>query len=175
MKRDFLFALRSLRRSPGFTAIAVLSLALGIGANTAIFTLFDQVLLRLLPVRDPESLVMVASRGSHSGNNRGMNVISYPMFEDYRERNDVFSGVVARFGTEVNLGWDDSTERTAAELVSGDYFEVLGIGAAAVSSARVKVRPAPTRWSSSSTSSGVIVLPATLRWWGRRYASTGIR
>ena len=87
MTRDLLFALRSLRRSPGFTAIAVLSLALGIGANTAIFSLFDQVLLRLLPVRDPDSLVMVASRGSHSGNNRGANAISYQMLEDYRERN----------------------------------------------------------------------------------------
>jgi predicted permease len=131
MTRDLRFALRSLRRSPGFTAIAVLSLALGIGANTAIFSLFDQVLLRLLPVRDPDSLVMVASRGSHSGNNRGANAISYPMFEDYRERNQVFDGVACRFGTEVNLGWGDATERTTAELVSGNYFELLGVGAAA--------------------------------------------
>jgi predicted permease len=131
MTRDLRFAFRSLLRAPGFTAIVVISLALGIGANTAIFTLFDQVLLRMLPVRDPDSLVMIASRGSHSGNNRGANAISYPMFEDYRERNDVFAGVACRFGTEVNLGWDDSTERTAAELVSGNYFEMLGIGAAA--------------------------------------------
>jgi predicted permease len=130
MIRDLRFALRSLRRTPGFTVIVVVSLALGIGANTAIFTLFDQVLLRLLPVRDPDSLVMVASRGSHSGNNRGSNAISYPMFEDYRERNEVFSGVLCRFGTQANLSWGDSTERTAAELVSGNYFELLGIPAA---------------------------------------------
>ncbi len=108
----------------------MLSLALGIGANTAIFTLFDQVLLRLLPVRDPDSLVMIASRGSHSGNNRGSNAISYPMFEDYRERNEVFDGVACRFGTEVNVGWSDATERTTVELVSGNYFELLGVGAA---------------------------------------------
>jgi predicted permease len=130
MLRDLRFALRSLGRSPGFTAIAVISLALGIGANAAVFTLFDQVLLRALPVRDPESLVMVASRGSHSGNNRGSNAISYPMFEDYRERNDVFAGMLCRFGTEVNLGWGDTTERTTAELVSGGYFELLGVRAA---------------------------------------------
>ena len=114
MIRDLRYAFRSLLRAPGFTAIAVISLALGIGANTAIFSLFDQVLMRMLPVRDPDSLVMIASRGSHSGNNRGANVISYPMFKDYRERNDVFDGVACRFGTEINLGWGDSTERTAA-------------------------------------------------------------
>jgi len=140
MLGDLRFALRSLARAPAFTAIAVVSLALGIGANTAIFTLFDQVLLRLLPVRDPGSLVMIASRGSHSGSNRGSNAISYPMFEDYRERNEVFDGVACRFGTQVNLGWGgpaggqgsggDSTERVSAELVSGNYFEVLGVGAA---------------------------------------------
>ena len=130
MLRDLRFALRTLARAPGFTAIAVVSLALGIGANSAVFTLFDQVLLRLLPVRDPETLVMVASRGSHTGNNRGSNVISYPMFEDYRERNQVFSGMLCRFGTEVNLGWDDAAERTSAELVSGEYFELLGVGPA---------------------------------------------
>jgi predicted permease len=140
MLRDLRLAFRSLLRTPGFTAVAVLSLALGIGANSAVFTLFDQVLLRLLPVRDPESLVMVASRGSHSGNNRGANALSYPMFDDYRERNQVFTGMLARFGAEVNLGWGspgggrgtggDATERTTAELVSGEYFELLGVGAA---------------------------------------------
>ena len=117
--QDLRYGLRTLVKRPGFLVIAVLTLALGIGANTAIFTLFDQVLLRLLPVRDPGALVLVASRGSHSGNNRGSNAISYPMFKDYRERNEVFSGVACRFGTEINLGWGDTTERTPAEVDHG--------------------------------------------------------
>ncbi len=82
---DLRFALRSLTKSPLLTGVAVVSLGLGIGANTAIFTLFDQVLLRMLPVKDPASLVMVATEGVHVGNNRGRNVLSYPMYKDYRE------------------------------------------------------------------------------------------
>ncbi len=121
------FAYRSLKKSPVLTLASILSLALGIGANTAIFTLFDQVLLRLLPVEDPKSLVMVATRGSHTGSNRGTNSISYPMYKDYRERNQVFEGILCRRGEVVNLGYQSSTERAEAELVSGNYFEVLGI------------------------------------------------
>jgi predicted permease len=105
----------------------VLSLALGIGANTAIFTLFDQVLLRLLPVPDPRSLVMVATRGSHSGSNWGANALSYPMYKDYRERNTVFDGVLCRRGETVNAGFLGKTERAEAEIASGNYFEVLGV------------------------------------------------
>src|SRR6202047_5462632 len=75
--RDLNYALRTLRRSPGFTAVAVLTLALGIGANTAIFTLLDQVLLRLLPVKDPKSLVLLTMRGKHYGSNWGWNAISF--------------------------------------------------------------------------------------------------
>lgn len=125
--RDVRFAFRSLVKSPLLTWVAVVSLALGIGANTAIFTLFDQVLLRMLPVEDPASLVQVATRGSHSGNNRGRNAISYPMYKDYRERNEVFDGILCRRGVVVNLGFGDATERAEAELVSGNYFEVLGV------------------------------------------------
>ena len=128
--QDARFALRSLSKSPLLTSVAVLSLALGIGANTAIFTLFDQVLLRTLPIEDPESLVMFKTEGAHFGNNRGANMQSYPMFRDYRERNDVMDGVVCRRGEVVNLGFGASTERAEAELVSGNYFEVLGVPSA---------------------------------------------
>jgi len=83
---DFRYALRNLRRSPMFTAVAVLPLALGIGANTAIFTLLDQLMLRLLPVRAPEQLVMIWSTGPHMGNNRGSRAWSYPMYQDYQRK-----------------------------------------------------------------------------------------
>jgi predicted permease len=123
-------AFRSLAKTPVLTMVALLSLALGIGANAAIFTLFDQVLLRLLPVGDPRSLVMVATRGSHTGSNRGANALSYPMYKDYRERNQVFDGVLCRREETVNAGFGGKTERARAELASGNYFEVLGVSPA---------------------------------------------
>ena len=88
---DLKFALRTLRRSPLFTLIAVLSLALGIGANTAIFSLMDQLLLRLLPVKDPDSLVMLYQRGTNMGGNDGERANSYPIYQDYQQRAEVFS------------------------------------------------------------------------------------
>jgi predicted permease len=127
LARDLNFAFRSLAKSPLLTGVAILSLALGIGANTALFTLFDQVLLRLLPVRDPRSLVMVVTRGSHTGSNWGANALSYPMYKDYRERNEVFEGILCRRGEVVNVGFQGATERAEAEMVSGNYFEVLGV------------------------------------------------
>ncbi len=125
---DLRMAFRSLAKAPVLTIVGVLSLALGIGGNTAIFTLFDQVLLRLLPVKDPRSLVIVATRGSHSGSNRGANAISYPMYKDYREKNQVFDGILCRRGETVNAGFLGKTERAEAELASGNYFDVLGVG-----------------------------------------------
>jgi predicted permease len=128
--QDLRFALRGLRQSPVFTAVAVVSVALGIGANTAIFTMLDQVLLRLLPVKDPQGLVLLTSRGSHYGNNRGGNALSYPMYADFRDHNQVFSGVFCRFSLPLNVTFDGRTERANGELVSGSYFPVLGVGAA---------------------------------------------
>src|SRR5579863_3013082 len=101
--RDLKYALRTLARTPGFTAIAILTLALGIGANTAIFTLLDQVLLRLLPVKDPQQLVLLTMRGHHYGSNWGGNAISHPMFRDFKDRNQVFSGMFCRFSTQVGF------------------------------------------------------------------------
>jgi len=88
---DLRFALRNLGRSPLFTLVAVASLALGIGANTAIFTLVDQVILRLLPVSHPEQLVMISSTGPHMGSNRGPRASSYPMYQDFQQKAQAFS------------------------------------------------------------------------------------
>jgi predicted permease len=129
--RDLQYALRTLRRSPGFTTVAVLTLALGIGANTAIFTLLDQVLLRMLPVKDPRSLVLLTMRGKHYGSNWGSNAISYPMYKDFQQHNEVFSGMLARFPLYASVTIGNQAERVKAELVSGTYFDVLGVGTAA--------------------------------------------
>src|ERR1700675_855504 len=117
--RDLKYTFRMLARTPGFTAVAVLTLALGIGANTAIFTLLDQVLLRLLPVKDPKQLVLLTSRGYHYGNNRGGNALSYPMYRDFRDHGEVFSGMFCRFALPLNVTFNGRTERAAGELVSG--------------------------------------------------------
>ena len=128
--KDLRYSLRILAKAPVFAAVAVLSLALGIGANTAIFTLLDQLLLRLLPVKNPQELVLLSSRGSHYGSNRGGNALSYPMYEDFRDHNTVFSGVMCRFGVPLSMSFNGRTERVTGELVSGTYFQVLGVGAA---------------------------------------------
>jgi predicted permease len=124
------FALRSFRKSPVFVAVSVLSLALGIGANTAIFSLVDQVLLRLLPVKDPEQLVLLWGRGPHYGSNNGRYKLSYPMYTDFRDHNQVFSGMFCRWDTAFSVAADGKTERVYGEAVSGSYFPVLGVGAA---------------------------------------------
>jgi predicted permease len=125
--RDFRYALRNLRRSPGFVAVAGLTLALGIGANSAIFSLLDQILLRLLPVKDPSHLILLTMRGQHYGNNWGGNAISYPMYRDFQDHNEVFSGMFCRFPYHVALTVGGQSERIGAELVSGTYFSVLGV------------------------------------------------
>jgi predicted permease len=127
---DLRYAVRSLRKAPVFTGVAVLSLALGIGANTAIFTLLDQILLRLLPVKDAKELTLLTMRGPHYGSNWGGNAISYPMYRDFKERNTVFSIMFCRFQREISLGVGGHTELTNAELVSGTYFPGLGVGPA---------------------------------------------
>ena len=124
---DLKFALRTLRRSPLFTLIAVLSLALGIGANTAIFSLMDQLLLRLLPVKDPESLVMLSQGGPNMGGNDGERANSYPIYQDYQRRAEAFSEVFCQKMAEVAITFDGQTELVSAEMVSGNYFSALGV------------------------------------------------
>jgi hypothetical protein len=128
--QDLRYAARTFKKSPVFVAVAVLSLALGIGANTAIFTLVDQLLLRLLPVKDPQQLVLLWGRGRHYGSNNGRYKISYPMYEDFRDHNQVFSGMFCRYRTSLSVSSEGKTERVDGELVSGTYFPVLGVGAA---------------------------------------------
>ena len=124
---DVRYALRSFAKSPVFTAVALISLALGIGANTAIFTLMDQVLLRALPINRPEQLVLLTSRGSHYGSNTGINSLSYPMYRDFRDQNQVFSGMLCRYALAFSMSTAGQTERVAGELVSGNYYQLLGV------------------------------------------------
>ena len=132
MWNDLRFAIRTLVRSPLFTAVAVLSLALGIGANTSIFSLLDQVVYRSLPVRDPQSLVVFHvddhSPGMTSQDN-SQSVFSYPMYRDLRDRSPISSGVIARSSAPVSVSWNGQTERARAEIVSGNLFDVLGVRA----------------------------------------------
>jgi predicted permease len=124
---DLRFAVRNLRRSPLFTVVAIASLALGIGANTAIFTLVDQLMLRLLPVSNPEQLVMISSTGPHMGSNRGARASSYPMYQDFQKKAQAFSHVFCRYYTPTSISFGGQTERVGLELVSGNYFQALGV------------------------------------------------
>lgn len=125
--QDVTFAIRTFTRAPLFVAIAVLSIAFGIGANTAIFSLTDQVLMRALPVKRPEQLVMLSAIGRHYGSNMGYNRISYPMYQDFRDHNTVFTGMFCFREVDMSLNYGGRTERIAGELVSGNYFPVLGV------------------------------------------------
>ncbi len=127
MLQDIRYALRNLRRTPLFTTIALFSLALGIGANSAVFTIADQVLLRLIPVKYANQLVYFTSPGPQNGMVWGENRFSYPMFQDFRDHNTVFDGIAARFPTSLNLTYNNRSERIQAELVSGTYFDTLGL------------------------------------------------
>ena len=148
--RDLQYAWRGLVRAPMFSLVALASIALGIGANTAIFTLVNEVLLRMLPVKSPEQLVLFSGSRNHYGSNSGGNMLSFPMYEDFRDNfveragapplkrvsqpvdnraqtKPIFSGLFARRTVAMNVGIDGQTERVPGELVSGTYFEVLGV------------------------------------------------
>jgi predicted permease len=132
--RDFLydlrFSARSFLRSPSFTAATLLSLALGIGATTAIYSLVDQVILHALPVRDPSRLVLVDWKGEWAGGGFGSwNLMSYPICRDLQQQARFFDGVLCRAEIQVNLSAGGDPKPVAAEIVSGSYFGVLGVGA----------------------------------------------
>src|ERR1039457_6668979 len=133
MWKDVAFSFRTLRRSPLFTVVAVVSLALGIGANTAIFSLLDQVTLRSLPVADPERLLVLHSTYNPPGtstSDSSETVYSYPMYRDLRDRDSAFSGIVARMSAGVTLTRQGNSEQGSAEKVSRNFFRTLGGGAA---------------------------------------------
>ncbi len=107
--------------------IAILSLALGVGANTAIFTVMDQLLLRKLPVRDPDELVMLYQEGAHNGSNMGQRMHSYPIYQEFQRRADPLAQVLCRRLVPASISVDNQTERIQAEMVSGNYFSMLGV------------------------------------------------
>ena len=128
---DLRFSARSFLRSPSFTATAVLSLALGIGATTAIYSLVDQVVLRALPVDHPERLVLIDWIGFQNAETLGTeNLMSYPICRDLQQQKEFFDGVFCRAATTINLSTSGEPRLTAAELVSGTYFSVLGVSPA---------------------------------------------
>jgi len=129
MFQDAVFTLRSLRRQPGFFAIAVCTLALGIASTTAVFSLFYQVLLRTLPVPDPQQLVVFHADnfslpGSVSSDN-SETVYSYPMYTRLRDGSPLWQGIAARSSTSSQLIADGAAERVRVEIVSGNFFDTL--------------------------------------------------
>jgi predicted permease len=160
---DLRFAGRMLVKNPGFSAVIVLTLGLGIGANTAIFTLLDQVMLRPLPVESPQELVLLDGPGIFAGHTENDHTFSYPMYRELRDRGaDAFSGLIARYPADATLGWRGRTERVQVEAVTGNYFDVLG------------VRPALGRAftpDDDRTPGGHPLVMLTHGFWSRRFAS----
>jgi predicted permease len=131
------FALRNLTRTPVVSAVAILSLALGIGANTAIFSFFEQILLRPLPVSQPDQLVYFTANGPRNGSNSSNNaggidsIFSYPMYRDLERTQTAFTGIAAHRIQSFNLSYNGQSSNARGVLVSGSYFPVLGINPAA--------------------------------------------
>jgi predicted permease len=128
MLQDLRYAIRTLIQKPGFTLIVIATLALGIGANTAIFSVTDKLLVRSLAVKRPDQLVLITSVSVKP--HFVSNAFSYPIYSDYRKDNSAFSGLIAFERGELELNNGTTTERVRSELVSGNYFDVLGLTAA---------------------------------------------
>ncbi|HJR62437.1 MAG TPA: ABC transporter permease [Gemmatimonadaceae bacterium] len=129
--QDLRYALRTLRRQPGFAAVAVLTLAIGIGANTAIFSVIDATLLRALPFREPERLMTVMLRMPANDNRVAQDMVwSYPKFRTLRDADTPFESVALHSAVSLTVRGDEGAERISAEMVGADYLRILGIGAA---------------------------------------------
>jgi putative ABC transport system permease protein len=125
LAQDMRYAFRMLVKGPGFTAVTILTLALGIGANTGLFSLVNSVLLANLPVPNPQDLVVIKyadSRSQEAGED-----FSYPMYQALRDKNTVFANVLARAGVDFNASYGGQSERAVGEMVSGTYFQTLGV------------------------------------------------
>lgn len=129
--QDSGYVLRQMRKSPLFAIASILTLALGIGANTAIFTLMDQLILRLLPIKDPQQVVELVAKGDYYGDNMGLNAISYTMYQTIRDHNQAFSFVTCRRSVQLTAMFPSQSDVLSGEIVSGNYFSLLGIKAAA--------------------------------------------
>jgi len=127
--RDFRFALRSLAKAPVFTLAAIVSLALGIGANTAIFTLVDQILLRMLPVERPQELVQFRLDGGRFGSQSGdgRHTFAHPQYLKFRDRNTVLSGLTGSRAEIIAMAAGERNEMARVAMVAGNYFQVFGI------------------------------------------------
>jgi predicted permease len=123
LSRDVRYSLRTLRRSPAFAAIAIVSLAVGIGANTALFSLVNSLLFRPRAIADPGRIVELYT-GSRS---EPYETTSYPSYLEFRDRNEVFTGLAAYTTRQFNLGDANQVEQIWGEVVSGNYFDVLGV------------------------------------------------
>jgi predicted permease len=164
--QDVRYALRQLRQNPGFAAVAMVSLALGIGANTTIFSLLDAILFRNLPVEEPQQLVLFG-HGRWVGSMNGMpdrswDLFSWPFYREFTARNDVFSGVAAidsiEFGTHASLSGGPAW-LSHVDLVSGNFFDVLGVQAALGRTLTSDDDPTP--------GSGAVAV-ASYGWWTRQ-------
>jgi len=133
--RDLRFAFRGLLRNPGLASVAVLTLAVAICANSTIFSLLSQALLRALPVTHPAQLVVLSFAGSHPGHRESHGgstedhtyEFSYPMYRDLRDKNSVLSGLVATAPVTAGVTWNNRSDAVSVEMVSGNYFATLGV------------------------------------------------
>src|SRR5262245_27856600 len=125
---DLRFAVRTLLKRPGFTLVMVLTLVLGIGANTAIFSITDKLLRRSLAVKNPEQLFQITSVSVSP--HFVSNAFSYSVFKDYRNQNRVLADITAFNRTELQLKTDQGSQRVNSEYVGGNYFDFLGVAAA---------------------------------------------
>lgn len=125
LEQDLRYASRMLVRNPGFTAVTILTLALGIGANTGLFSLINSVLLGNLPVRNAQELVVIKYTDARS--QEAEEDFSYPMYQAIRDKNTVFANVLTRSGVSFNTSYGGQSEHAGGEMVSGNYFETLGV------------------------------------------------
>ena len=180
MAGDVSHGLRMLKRHPGFTATAMLSLALGIGANTGIFSLLDQALFRLLPVQEPERLVLLNWNGPSVPvvERGGGNLMSYPLCRDLQEQERFFDGVFCRSPTDVNFSTGQQYQVVTAEMVSGfvllRYSACVRSGVAS-SAPRTTFAWGTIRSSCSRTTTGRTASPAPTMLSAAASWSTGIR